>query len=86
MTGLTRAFLYAGARQVAVSLWDVADLTAPEFMQAFYLRLHQGEAPGPALRAAKLAMLHSGSPALGHPYFWAPFVLEGAPESVSKIK
>jgi CHAT domain-containing protein len=57
MIGLTRAFLYAGARHTAVSLWDVADLTAPEFMQAFYQHLRKGEQPGAALRSAKLEML-----------------------------
>jgi CHAT domain-containing protein/lipopolysaccharide biosynthesis regulator YciM len=84
MIGLTRAFLYAGARHVAVSLWDVADLTAPEFMQAFYQHLRKGEQPGAALRAAKLEMLRSGSAVRTHPYFWAPFVLEGAPDTPAK--
>ena len=84
MIGLTRAFLYAGARHVAVSLWDVADLTAPEFMQAFYQHLRKREQPGAALRAAKLEMLHSDSAVRAHPYFWAPFVLEGAPDTFAK--
>ena len=57
----------------------MADLTAPEFMQALYQHLRKGEQPGAALRAAKLDMLHSGSAVRTHPYFWAPFVLEGAP-------
>jgi CHAT domain-containing protein/lipopolysaccharide biosynthesis regulator YciM len=84
MVGLTRAFLYAGARRVAVSLWDVNDLTAPEFMLSFYGRLRQGEAPAAALRAAKVEMLHSGSAVRANPYFWAPFVLEAAPDPIAK--
>ncbi len=84
MIGLTRAFLYAGARRVAVSLWDVDDLTAPEFMQSFYRRLRQGEAPATALRSAKIEMLHSDSPVRANPYFWAPFVLEAAPDPIAK--
>jgi CHAT domain-containing protein/tetratricopeptide (TPR) repeat protein len=84
MVGLTRAFLYAGARRVAVSLWDVNDLTAPEFMLSLYSRLRQGEAPAAALRSAKVAMLHSGSSVRANPYFWAPFVLEAAPDPIAK--
>lgn len=84
MVGLTRAFLYAGARRVAVSLWDVNDLTAPDFMQSFYRRLRQGAAPAGALRSAKIEMLHSDSPVRANPYFWAPFVLEAAPDPIAK--
>ncbi len=80
MVGLTRAFLYAGARRVAVSLWDVNDLTAPDFMQSFYHRMRQGEAPAAALRSAKIEMLHSDSPVRANPYFWGPFVLEATPD------
>jgi CHAT domain-containing protein len=82
MVGLTRAFLYAGARRVAVSLWDVNDLTAPDFMLSFYSRMRQGEAPAVALRSAKIEMLHSDSPVRSHPYVWAPFVLEAAPDPI----
>ena len=84
MVGLTRAFLYAGARRVAVSLWDVNDLTAPDFMQSFYRRLRQGEPPVSALRSAKIEMLHSDSAVRANPYFWAPFVLEAAPDPIAK--
>lgn len=79
MVGLTRAFLYAGARGVAVSLWDVNDLIAPEFMESLYRHLKQGRAPAEALRSAKLEMLHSGSPVRANPYFWAPFILVASP-------
>lgn len=84
MVGLTRAFLYAGARRVAVSLWDVNDLTAPDFMLSFYRRLSQGEDPASALRSAKVEMLQSDSPVRTHPYFWAPFVLQAAPDPIAR--
>jgi CHAT domain-containing protein len=29
-------------------------------------------------------MLHSDSAVRAHPYFWAPFVLEGAPDTFAK--
>jgi CHAT domain-containing protein len=78
MVGLTRAFLYAGSRRVAVSLWEVNDLATADFMKSFYE--HMGStSPAAALRAAKLAMIHSTSPAYRHPYYWATFVLTGLP-------
>ena len=78
--GLTRAFLYAGARRVAISLWDVNDLTTPDFMESFYRHLRHGETPAIALRSAKLAMIHNGPRITAHPYFWAPFALEAPPD------
>jgi CHAT domain-containing protein len=76
MVGLTRAFLYAGARRVAVSLWEVNDLATADFMKSFYQNM-KGAAPAMALRDAKQAMIHGASPAYRHPYYWAPFVLTG---------
>jgi len=76
--GLTRAFLYAGARRVVVSLWEVSDLSTTEFMKSFYQSMRSGNNPGAALRQAKLAMLRSAAPLYRHPYFWAPFVQVGA--------
>lgn len=78
VVGLTRAFLYAGASSVAVSLWEVNDLSTSEFMEAFYKKMKEGKRKGRALREAKLEMIHSDVPAYQHPYFWAPFVLIGA--------
>ena len=37
--GLTRAFMYAGAPTVGVSLWSVADKSTAELMTDFYKRL-----------------------------------------------
>jgi CHAT domain-containing protein len=76
IVGLTRAFLYAGARSVAVSLWDVSDISTPHFMRGFYRHLAAGSNAAVALRQAKLAQLNSGE-ITRHPSFWAPFVLVG---------
>src|ERR1700756_2876266 len=37
--GLTRAFMYAGAPTVGVSLWSVADKSTADLMSDFYRRL-----------------------------------------------
>jgi CHAT domain-containing protein/tetratricopeptide (TPR) repeat protein len=78
MIGLTRAFLYAGAHSVVVSLWKVDDLATARFMQKFYKHLRDGADIPTALRQAKLDMLGSGIPGYRNPYFWAPFVVTGA--------
>jgi CHAT domain-containing protein/Tfp pilus assembly protein PilF len=74
MVGLTRAFLYAGARSLLVSLWPVSDLSTPELMAAFYRDLGAGS-KAEALRRAKLDRILAGE----EPYRWAPFILAGDP-------
>jgi CHAT domain-containing protein len=76
--GLTRAFLYAGAESVVVSLWNVNDIATAALMKAFYKNLRQGMSKDAALRQAKLRLLRGQQPAWRHPYYWAPFVLVGA--------
>ncbi len=83
VVGLTRAFLYAGAGSVCVSLWKVPDLPTADFMETFYRRLlrGRGESGSPldkaeALRQAQLETIELGGPT-AHPFFWAPFVLVG---------
>jgi CHAT domain-containing protein len=73
--GLPRAFLYAGARSVLVSLWKVDDEATVPLMKMFYSRLQRGEDPGRALRGAQLDMLKNTQ--LSDPYYWAGFLLEG---------
>ncbi len=71
--GLTRGFLYAGARSVVSSLWDVDDRNTAEFMTRFYE--HVRELPGPeALRQTSLEFRAR----LKHPFFWASFQWVGA--------
>ena len=76
--GLTRAFMYAGAPTVGVSLWSVADKSTADLMTDFYKRLlTTGDATttSGALRGAQLAMI-SGKK-YSAPFYWAPFVLVG---------
>lgn len=76
--GLTRAFMYAGAPTVGVSLWSVADKSTADLMTDFYRRLlstGEGTTSSSALRGAQLAMI-SGKK-YSAPFYWAPFVLVG---------
>ena len=75
--GLTRAFMYAGAPTVGVSLWSVADKSTADLMTDFYRRLFSADATSPssAMRGAQLSMI-SGKK-YSAPFYWAPFVLVG---------
>ncbi len=77
MIGLTRAFFYAGANSVAVSLWNVNDIATAALMKSFYKNLQQGKAKDEALREAKLELLKGPQRAWRHPYYWAAFILVG---------
>jgi len=75
LIGLTRAFFYAGAEAVLVSLWKVADVSTAELMVRFYRHLKAGRGKAEALRQARLELLEQGR--FVHPFYWAPFVLVG---------
>jgi len=72
MIGLTRGFLYAGARSLLVSLWPVSDRSTPELMTGVYRYLRAGT-KAEALQRAKLERISAGD----EPYRWAPFILAG---------
>jgi len=76
LEGLTRAFMYAGARRVVVSLWNVNDKATAALMQRLYMgMLRSNKTPAAALRAAQIEMLRTRQ--WQSPYFWAPFVMQG---------
>jgi tetratricopeptide (TPR) repeat protein/CHAT domain-containing protein len=78
ISGLTRAFLYAGTPALSVTLWEVDDLAAPQLTPEFFRAMHSGNmSPVEALREAKLGMLGSPQARFRHPYAWAPSVIFG---------
>lgn len=92
--GLAKGFAFAGADAVLASLWPVADESTSRLIEVFFHELAQGESRAEALRRAKLSLVTGSSPLDGtldrwlkrwlgdddfsHPYYWAPFVLNGA--------
>jgi CHAT domain-containing protein len=74
LIGLARGLFYAGAQSVLLTLWDVNDRSAAEFMKKFYGRL-QAE-PGDRAEALRGAMQEMKE-LYPHPYHWAPFALMG---------
>jgi CHAT domain-containing protein/Tfp pilus assembly protein PilF len=76
LEGLTRGFMYAGARHVVVSLWNVNDKATAELMQRLYVgMLRSNKTPAAALRDAQIQMLRTRQ--WQSPYFWAAFVIQG---------
>jgi len=76
LLGLTRAFLYAGAPRVVVSLWNVNDRATADLMTTLYRgMLRQGKTPAAALRAAQLELRKHKQ--WESPYYWAAFVQHG---------
>ena len=74
IVGLARAFFYAGAPRVVVSLWRVDDRSTSSLMEEFYRQhLLHGLAPAAALRQAQIRMWQ-GKRDLFH---WAAFALQG---------
>ncbi|PYG27181.1 CHAT domain-containing protein [Pelagimonas varians] len=84
LSGLARAFLFAGARAILVSHWPVRDDVAAILTQSTLARLQVDPAMGKsqALRHAMLELIdrprdQTRDSGLSHPSAWAPFVLVG---------
>jgi CHAT domain-containing protein len=78
LIGMTRAFLYAGAASIVVSLWPVDDESTADLMVSFYRHLQETGDRSEALRRAKLELIDGSR--YFHPYYWAPFILVGRPQ------
>ncbi|MBN1415670.1 MAG: CHAT domain-containing protein [Bacteroidales bacterium] len=76
MEGISRAFIYAGASSVVVSLWNINDRSAAQLMTRFYDSLITGSDKSMALQKAKRSMIKAGNE-YSHPYYWAPYILMG---------
>ena len=76
LVGLTRGFMYAGAKSVTVSLWNVSDTATSILMTKYYQQmLDKGVNPVAALRAAQLEMMKTEQ--WKAPYYWAAFMVQG---------
>jgi CHAT domain-containing protein len=80
LSGLARAFLYAGARAILVSHWPVRDDAAAALTTHAFANLKSEPEIGraEALRRAMLSVMENpDDPTLAHPSAWAPFVVVG---------
>jgi CHAT domain-containing protein/Tfp pilus assembly protein PilF len=78
--GLSRAFFYAGASSVLLSLWAINDQASYQLLERFYFHLRSSDSIMNALRQAKLELIDSD--VLNHPYYWSGFVIIGDADKV----
>jgi CHAT domain-containing protein/Tfp pilus assembly protein PilF len=80
LSGLARAFFYAGARSLLVSHWEVPSLSAVPLLVGIFeaKRNNAALSNAGALRQSMLAQLNDArNPTWSHPAYWAPFVVVG---------
>jgi CHAT domain-containing protein/Tfp pilus assembly protein PilF len=79
LSGLARAFFYAGARSLLVSHWEVASDSTVKLITKAVAELKGDPKIGraEALRRSMVSMITTGKDYETHPSFWAPFVLVG---------
>jgi CHAT domain-containing protein/tetratricopeptide (TPR) repeat protein len=77
LSGLARAFFFAGARALLVSHWQVNSQAAVELVtKAFEAQRRGGLGRAAAVRQAMLETMKLGG-VRAHPEYWAPFVIVG---------
>lgn len=79
LSGLARAFFYAGARALLVSHWAVySDATVKLITEALSaLAADPSVGRAEALRRSMLTLIDKGATHESHPAYWAPFVAVG---------
>lgn len=82
LSGLARAFFFAGARSMLVTHWSINDQTSAFLIADTLSRMTSGGTNlAGALRTAQLALIDRAGKdlpaAVAHPFFWAPFALIG---------
>jgi CHAT domain-containing protein/tetratricopeptide (TPR) repeat protein len=85
LSGLARAFFYAGARALLVSHWAVASDATVKLITGAVKRMASDKRVGraEAMRQSMLALIDKGEAYETHPAFWAPFVVVGAGEGAA---
>ncbi|MEQ1576754.1 MAG: tetratricopeptide repeat protein [Hyphomicrobium sp.] len=78
LSGLARAFFYAGARAMLVSHWAVDSDAAVKLVTGAFGEMSKDPSVGraEALRRASMALIKGGE-RQAHPAYWAPFVVAG---------
>jgi CHAT domain-containing protein len=79
LSGLARAFFYAGARALLVSHWYVDSNATVALIKEAFAELKSDPKIGraEALRRSMLALIDRGAERQAHPAAWAPFVVVG---------
>lgn len=79
--GISRALRYAGAKSLALNLWEVNDKIAADFATNFYSYINRGYSKSEAMRMAKIQQIKTGS---ADPHYWGAYTLIGNSNPVIK--
>ena len=79
LSGMARAFFYAGARALLVSHWEVGSDAAVKLTTRAFVEMTANPKLGraEAFRVSMRALIEKGSAIEAHPSQWAPFVVVG---------
>jgi CHAT domain-containing protein len=80
LSGLAKAFFYAGSRALLVSHWPVSSDAAVALTTRMLTEYANDPGIGraEALRRSMMAlMMNDEDPRFAHPFYWAPFVIVG---------
>jgi len=77
LVGMSWALQAAGCPTAIVSQWEASSKPTASLMIAFHRHFLAGASKSDALRKAALELMHD--PRYANPFYWAPFVLVGAP-------
>src|SRR5437660_2509539 len=79
LSGIARAFFYAGARALLVSHWEVGSDAAVKLTTRAFAELKANPKVGraEAFQVSMRELIERGAPTESHPSQWAPFVVVG---------
>jgi CHAT domain-containing protein len=79
LSGMARAFFYAGARALVVSHWEVGSGAAVKLATRAFMELNANPSLGraEAFRLSMRELIEKGTEFDAHPSQWAPFVVVG---------
>jgi len=72
--GMGRAFQYAGAKSVLMSLWSVSEVASVNLVTSFFRHMKEGKGKAQSLAESRSELRSRG---FDHPFFWAGFILVG---------
>ena len=88
VSGLGRAFFYAGSKSILATLWSVETTSAAKLVEYIF---KDGANGAESLRSSMINIMNKEGflnpvngemiAAYAHPYFWAPFILAGEPKT-----
>ncbi|MTI22473.1 CHAT domain-containing protein, partial [Fulvivirga sp. RKSG066] len=82
IASIGRAFKYAGAPSITMSMWYANDWSTYEIIGDFNENIKNGMTKDRAMQEAKLAYLQNADVNTAHPFYWSSFIVNGSMESM----